>query len=74
MHIVAYPCDFSSAAIVCSCSLSPIFAAGKMDLAAHVRGKPPRYSTARVAQWHEARKARLDAVAPVENGGKPLTR
>jgi propionate CoA-transferase len=51
-----------------------IFAAGKMDLAAHVRGKPPRYSTARVAQWHEARKARLDAVAPIENGGKPLSR
>jgi hypothetical protein len=39
-----------------------IFAPGKMDLAAHVRGKPPRYRTARVAQWHEARKARPSGV------------
>jgi hypothetical protein len=35
-----------------------IFAAGTMNLAAHVRGKPPRYRTPRVAQWYEARKDR----------------
>jgi propionate CoA-transferase len=34
-----------------------IFATGKMDLAAHVRGKPHRYRSPRVAQWYEARKA-----------------
>ena len=33
-----------------------IFGAGKMDLAAHVRGKPPRYRTPRVAQWYESQK------------------
>jgi propionate CoA-transferase len=33
-----------------------IFAAGKMNLAAHVRGKPPRYRSPRVAQWYESRK------------------
>jgi propionate CoA-transferase len=33
-----------------------IFALGTMNLAAHVRGKPPRYRTPRVAQWHESRK------------------
>jgi propionate CoA-transferase len=34
-----------------------IFADGKMGLAAHVRGKPLRYRTPRVAQWYEAHKA-----------------
>jgi len=51
-----------------------IFAAGKMDLAAHVRRKPPRYRTPRVAQWYEARKSRLDAVAPDANGAEPSSR
>ena len=34
-----------------------IFDPRKMDLAAHVHGKPQRYRSPRVAQWHEARKA-----------------
>jgi len=34
-----------------------IFAPGKMGLVAHVRAKPHRYRSPRVAQWHEARKA-----------------
>ncbi|HXT04488.1 MAG TPA: CoA-transferase [Casimicrobiaceae bacterium] len=36
---------------------SRVFAAGTMGLAAHVHGKPRRYRSPRVAQWHEARKA-----------------
>jgi len=36
-----------------------IFAAGRMGLADIVRGKPRRYRSERVAQWHEARKAAL---------------
>jgi len=36
---------------------SAIFAPGSMNLAAHVRGKPPRYRTPRVAQWYESRGA-----------------
>jgi len=51
-----------------------IFAAGKMDLAAHVRGKQPRYRTPRVAQWYEARKARLDAIALIHERAEPSTR
>jgi propionate CoA-transferase len=34
-----------------------IFATGTMDLGSWVRGKPPRYRSPRLAQWHEARKA-----------------
>src|SRR5215471_15557591 len=34
-----------------------IFVASRMDLAAHVHGKPHRYRSSRVAQWYEARKA-----------------
>ena len=33
-----------------------IFATATMDLGAYVRGKPHRYRSARVAQWHAARK------------------
>ena len=33
-----------------------IFAAGKMDLAREVRGKPQHHRSPRVAQWYEARK------------------
>ena len=36
---------------------SRIFAAGTMGLAAYVHGKPRRYRSPRIAQWHEARKA-----------------
>ena len=35
---------------------SRIFAPGTMNLAAHVRGKPPRHRTQRVAQWYESRR------------------
>ena len=34
-----------------------IFEEGSMGLAAHVRSKPERYRSPRVAQWYEARKA-----------------
>jgi len=50
-----------------------IFSARKMDLAADLRGKPPRYRTPRVAQWYEARNAGLDAVAPIKKGVDPST-
>jgi propionate CoA-transferase len=35
-----------------------IFDPGKMGLAAHVRAKPHRYRSPRVAQWYESRKAK----------------
>src|SRR5438034_6608086 len=35
-----------------------IFDPLRMDLAAHVHGKPHRYRSARVQQWHESRRAR----------------
>jgi len=50
-----------------------IFSARKMDLAADLRGKPPRYRTPRVAQWYEARNAGLDAAAPIKKGVDPST-
>jgi len=50
-----------------------IFSARKMDLAADLRGKPPRYRTPRLAQWYEARNAGLDAVAPIKKGVDPST-
>ncbi len=34
-----------------------IFSSGRMNLAAHVNGKPHRYRSTRIAQWYEARKA-----------------
>jgi propionate CoA-transferase len=34
-----------------------IFRPGPMGLAAHVRGKPPRHRSPRVAQWHAARRS-----------------
>jgi propionate CoA-transferase len=33
-----------------------IFDPGRMGLAAYVRGKPRRYRSQRVQQWHEARR------------------
>ena len=34
-----------------------IFDPAAMNLAAHVHGKPPRYRSPRIAQWHDERKA-----------------
>jgi propionate CoA-transferase len=39
-----------------------IFDPGLMGLAAHVHGKAHRYRSKRVAQWHEARKARKEGM------------
>jgi len=33
-----------------------IFDPGRMGLAAYVRGKPRRYRSPRLQQWHEARR------------------
>jgi propionate CoA-transferase len=35
-----------------------IFSPGSMDLAAHLRAKPARYRSERIAQWHESRRSR----------------
>ena len=44
-----------------------IFAPGKMELASHVRGKPPRYRTPRVAQWYESRKKKDNPTGVEDN-------